>query len=167
MLTLVLGGIRSGKSAYAERLINGPAVYIATMLPGDDEIRERIAKHQARRPSHWDTLEATSGIAERVASNWPVTTPALLDGLGPAVAKALDAVVPEAVIRKETEAIIADSRMRDWVVVSEEVGLAPVAPTPAGRQFQDLLGLANQLLSEAAERAVLVVAGRPLELPHA
>jgi adenosyl cobinamide kinase/adenosyl cobinamide phosphate guanylyltransferase len=164
-LTLVLGGVRSGKSAYAERLAREPVLYVATLRAEDEASRRRIALHRARRPSHWPTLEAVSTIAEQVQRIRPLPATVLLDGFGLVVAAALEQPDAEDQIAAEVQAIIAASEQCDWIVVSEEVGLAPLAATEVGRRFQDLLGEANQALAGAARRAILVVAGRALVLP--
>ncbi|MCS6801269.1 MAG: bifunctional adenosylcobinamide kinase/adenosylcobinamide-phosphate guanylyltransferase [Chloroflexota bacterium] len=161
-LTLILGGVRSGKSAYAEQLIAGPAVYVATLRADDEESRLRIERHRARRPAHWRTVEAVDQIAKRVAAEPDGTV--LLDGFGLVVGAALETAAPAQRVAAEVAGIVEASRHRDWIVVSEEVGLSLVAPTPLGRQFQDLLGEANQALARAARRVVLVVAGRTVEL---
>jgi adenosyl cobinamide kinase/adenosyl cobinamide phosphate guanylyltransferase len=161
-LTVVLGGVRSGKSAYAERLIDGRAVYVATLLAQDEESRQRIERHRARRPAGWHTVEAVEGIVAQTAG--VPEGPVLLDGFGLVVAAALETPEPALRVAAEVAAILEDSRRRDWIVVSEEVGLSLVAPTALGRRFQDLLGEANQALARAARRVVLVVAGRALEL---
>jgi adenosylcobinamide kinase/adenosylcobinamide-phosphate guanylyltransferase len=161
-LTLVLGGVRSGKSAYAERLVVGPAIYVATLRAEDDESRDRIARHRARRPPTWRTVEAVEHVAARVARE--PAAPVLLDGFGLVVAAALAAPEPAKRIAAEVAAIVDASRRQDWIVVTDEVGLSLVATNPAGRRFQDLLGEANQALADAATRVVLVVAGRAVDL---
>ncbi|MFN8534010.1 MAG: bifunctional adenosylcobinamide kinase/adenosylcobinamide-phosphate guanylyltransferase [Dehalococcoidia bacterium] len=162
-LTLVLGGVRSGKSAFAEGLVAGEALYLGTLVGDDEETSERIVSHQARRPMHWPTVVAVDRLAERAAEAGQTTV--LLDGFGLVVAAALNAPEPALRVAAEVSGILDDSRRRDWIVVSEEVGLSLVATTPLGRRFQDLLGEANQALARAAARVVLVVAGRPLDLP--
>ncbi|MCS7002530.1 MAG: bifunctional adenosylcobinamide kinase/adenosylcobinamide-phosphate guanylyltransferase [Dehalococcoidia bacterium] len=166
-LTLVLGGVRSGKSAFAERLASPPVVYVATASWRDDdpEWQARIDRHRARRPSDWRTLEAATAIARRVQAECPDAKTVLVDSFGLVVAAALGAADPSRAVADEIAGIVADAEHRHWIIVSEEVGLAPVATTPIGRQFQDLQGEANARIAAAASRCVLVVAGRPVELP--
>jgi adenosyl cobinamide kinase/adenosyl cobinamide phosphate guanylyltransferase len=108
-------------------------------------------------------VEAVERIAARAAAT--PEGPVLLDGFGLVVAAALESPEPALRVAAEVAGILDDSRRRDWIVVSEEVGLSLVAPTALGRRFQDLLGEANQALARAASRVILVVAGRALELP--
>lgn len=160
-LHLVLGGIRSGKSAFAEARVALPAVYVATMRPsGDSEIADRIARHQARRGDGWSVVEATQGIVQAVGDAPNV----LLDGFGLVVAAALDTPDPAATVFAEVASIIEDSCNREWTIVSEEVGFSLVAVDKLSRLFQDVIGEANQRFAAASSSAYLVVAGRALSL---
>lgn len=163
MITLVLGGTRSGKSEVAERLAGagGRAVtYLATARvdPVDADHVARIARHRDRRPAHWSTVECPEPAAlPDVLTRTPGTV--LVDSLGTWLT-GHDDLVPA------TDDLVAAlaAREGDTVVVSEEVGLAPHAPTELGRRFVDQLGLLNQRVAAVADRALLVVAGRTLEL---
>jgi adenosyl cobinamide kinase/adenosyl cobinamide phosphate guanylyltransferase len=161
MITLVLGGARSGKSAVAERLADAlpaPLTYLATAVvdPSDDDFAARVAAHRDRRPADWTTVEsgpalpaALSGIAGSV----------LVDALGTWVAAAPDFAV-------DTDGLCAVLRKRvgDTIVVSDEVGLGVHPETEVGRRFRDVLGGVNQAVSDVADRVLLVVAGRVLPL---
>ena len=164
-VTLVLGGTRSGKSAIAERLTaeieqtSGCAVtYVATASVYDDDMAQRVALHRARRPEGWATVEMQE----------PEQLPAILLGIEGAVL--LDSLgtwlasCPDLVVDAGSLGAALRSRAGPTVVVSEEVGLAVHPPTPVGRAFTDALGSLNQVVAAAADRAVLVVAGRVLEL---
>lgn len=163
MITLVLGGTRSGKSEFAESLASAwPAVtYVATARvdPTDLDHEARIARHRARRPPAWETVECgeASEVPKILAR---VEAPVLLDSLGTWVAADRD-------LAPDVPALVAALRGRraPTIVVGEEAGLAPHAPTDAGRRFVDALGAANRAVSEIADAAYLVVAGRPLLLP--
>jgi adenosylcobinamide kinase / adenosylcobinamide-phosphate guanylyltransferase len=165
MVTLVLGGTRSGKSTVAERLTaeaaeaSGTGVtYVATLPAGDEEMERRIAAHRARRPAEWSTVElAGPGDLGPLVSSLAGTL--LVDSLGTWLATSADLAV-------DTPALIAalGSRRGPSVVVSEEVGLAVHPPTALGRAFVDALGSLNQAVAAIADRVVLVVAGRTLEL---
>jgi nicotinate-nucleotide--dimethylbenzimidazole phosphoribosyltransferase len=166
---LVLGGIRSGKSAFAESLVDSAASvrYVATAAGGSDdpEWLARIEAHQARRPQSW-TTEETGADPDRLIGILAEAKPdetLLVDDLGGWVAALLDpALQPND--DQATVAALADA-VRDCparlVVVSPEVGLSLVPTTPVGRAFADALGTANQALAAACDRVVLVVAGQP------
>jgi adenosylcobinamide-GDP ribazoletransferase len=158
VITLVLGGVRSGKSEVAERLAGpGPGTYLATGLvaPGDDDFAERIAGHRARRPASWVTVEEPHAVSGVLAGLYGVV---LLDALGTWLANDLQADIDGLV-----EALV--HRPGDTIVVSEEVGLGVHPPTELGRLFADRLGEANRRVAEVADRCLLVVAGRIIELP--
>ncbi|CCH20361.1 bifunctional adenosylcobinamide kinase/adenosylcobinamide-phosphate guanylyltransferase [Micromonospora lupini] len=167
---LVLGGIRSGKSEFAESLVaDAPVVrYIATAPEGDPEDTEwatRLATHRARRPGSWTTEETADEprrLADVLESAEPNET-LLVDDLGGWVTVLLD---PDhqpaddvATIAELAEAIRTCSAR--VVVVSPEVGLSLVPTTPLGRAFTDALGAANRAVADACDAVVLVVAGQP------
>jgi adenosyl cobinamide kinase/adenosyl cobinamide phosphate guanylyltransferase len=160
VITLVLGGTRSGKSAVAEELAarhGVPVTYVATMDPsGDADLEARVAKHRGRRDPAWVTVEAGEDLSGLLAD---VRGTVLLDSLGPWVAAAGAGA--------DSDSLCAALRGRtgDTVVVSDEVGLAVHPSTEQGRLFQDALGAVNHAVSVAADRVYLVVAGRPLALP--
>ena len=161
MITLVLGGARSGKSAVAEGLCgNGPVVYVATATVRDDDMAARVAAHQARRPGSWTTVEAGRDLAAAVRSAPPAAT-VLVDSLTTWLAEAPGFAV-------DAVGLCAALAARgDVVVVSDEVGLGVHPSSEAGRLFRDRLGELNQAVAAAAGRVLLVVAGRvlPLERP--
>lgn len=165
MITLVLGGTRSGKSAVAEQLVAGaPAVtYVATARvdPADRSHAERIEAHRARRPPTWTTEECDAGGLVPLLRR--VEGAVLVDSLGTWVSRFPGLDPGQEAIDRLVDALRV--RPGDTVLVSEEVGLSPHAPTEAGRAFADALGLVNQAVSGVAHRALLVVAGRVIELP--
>jgi adenosylcobinamide kinase/adenosylcobinamide-phosphate guanylyltransferase len=181
-LTLILGGARAGKSAFAEQLVAdcGPRVlYIATAQVKDEEVRARVQAHRARRPPTWTTLEAPTDTGVALLSLRPAADAILLDCLtllvtnlvlahggeeemvAPAVEEAADAAVSA-----EIEALLkAQAQLGlPMVVVSNEVGLGVVPPYPLGRLYRDVLGRANQQLAAAADRVYLMVAGLSMTL---
>ncbi len=177
-LTLVLGPRRSGKSDVAERLASrsGDAVvYVAPLTAVDAEMRARVAAHRARRPSAWTTVE-TADVAAALRDAPPEAT-VLLDSLGTWVAEVLwragaldgESDGGESALRLERElgevARIASERDGDVVIVAEEAGWGPVPPAAGTRLWLDLLGDGAQALAKVADRVLLVVAGRVLELP--
>jgi adenosylcobinamide kinase / adenosylcobinamide-phosphate guanylyltransferase len=169
--TLVLGGIRSGKSQWAEMAIaestvaGQPVRYLATgaVPDGDAEWSARIAAHRARRPSHWSTVE-TVDVPTQLRS--AAASPTLVDDIGgwlTAVMDRRDAWTTGSVITDIDELIDAVGAFGSpLALVSPEVGLTVVPPTAAGRRFADELGGLNQRLAGLCDRVVLVVAGQPL-----
>jgi adenosylcobinamide kinase / adenosylcobinamide-phosphate guanylyltransferase len=160
VITLVLGGARSGKSTHAERLtgrLPSPITYVATLLVGDDQdLSDRVARHRQRRPAEWRTVEAGLDLPSVVRS---LEGSILLDSLGPWVALHEEGSVDSATLcRALTE------RAGDSVVVSEEVGLGVHPSSAAGRHFRDALGTINQDVAEVADQVLLIVAGRALPL---
>lgn len=160
MITLVLGGARSGKSELAERLTaNHPApiTYIATAVAPDDEFAARIAAHRDRRPSEWKTVEAGADIVGALRDAGGGTV--LIDALGPWVAAHDDFVT-------DTAALVTTltTRRGDSVVVSEEVGLSVHPSSDAGRRFRDALGDVNRAIADVADEVLFVIAGRVLPL---
>lgn len=158
----MLGGSRSGKSAFAESLVADAAevTYLATALPrpADAEWAARIAAHCARRPPHWRTLESLDVAAVLREAGAPV----LVDSITLWVAATLDGADVE---RRADELCAAwQATARDVVAVSDEVGSGVVPVSADGRRFRDALGLVNQRLAAAADDVYLVVAGLPLRL---
>lgn len=159
---LVLGGIRSGKSEFAESLVSkAPVVrYVATGTSnGDDpEWAARIEAHRERRPGSWVTEEVGADpaqLVELIAGAGPEET-LLVDDLGGWVTARL----PEAGPPDALAGAVRGCRAR-LVVVSPEVGLSLVPTTKVGRAFADALGEANRAVAEASDAVALVVAGQP------
>jgi adenosyl cobinamide kinase/adenosyl cobinamide phosphate guanylyltransferase len=161
VIVLVLGGTRSGKSEAAERVacqLPQPVTYVATgWVEPDEDLAARIAVHRARRPAAWLTIESGADLIGALRT-YPEGT-ALVDSLGSWVAGHPDLAV-------DVQALIATLRARtgDTVIVSEEVGLSVHPPTEAGRRFVDVLGEVNRAVADAADRVLLVVAGRTIPL---
>ncbi|HVW82212.1 MAG TPA: bifunctional adenosylcobinamide kinase/adenosylcobinamide-phosphate guanylyltransferase [Mycobacteriales bacterium] len=159
MLILLLGGASSGKSAVAESIVArlpAPVTYVATLRPDprDPDLMQRIDAHRDRRPAEWATVDATADLPQQIAS---LDGTVLLDSLGPWVA--LHRPDPTTT-RSLAQAL--SQRRGHTVVVSDEVGLSVHPASQAGRVFQDAIGEVNQLLAEAADETLLVVAGRLL-----
>jgi adenosylcobinamide kinase / adenosylcobinamide-phosphate guanylyltransferase len=160
MITLILGGARSGKSAVAERLVAKhpePITYVATMAASDDpDLLARIVAHQRRRPEGWQTVE---GLTDLPGVLRHTTGSVLLDSLGPWVAYHDETAVDVSAL---CSALL--ERAGDTVVVSDEVGLGVHPSSDAGRHFRDALGSVNHAVAEVAQEVLLVVAGRVLRL---
>lgn len=166
MRTLILGGIRSGKSRWAEETIGGtgPVRYIATGSAGAGDLawEQRIADHRRRRPSGWQTIENPDVACELRADSH---TPVLVDDVGGWLTAALDRGGWDGgSIEPQVDDLVAavQSFPAPLALVSPEVGLTVVPATAAGRRFADELGSLNQRLADCCERVVLVVAGQPL-----
>ncbi len=161
MITLVLGGTRSGKSETAETLAlrhGTPVTYVATLDPaGDADLAARVARHRSRRDPAWETVVAGEDLAAVLTARAGTV---LVDSLGPWVA-ALPGMCPDA--GALCGALTA--RRGDTVLVSDEVGMGVHPSSDAGRRFRDELGALNHAVSAVADRVFLVVAGRALALP--
>ncbi len=171
MLTLVLGGARSGKSRYAQSLCSGrDVVFLATARDqGDPEWRARIARHRGDRPPTWRTVEVPIALATALAAVCEGEV-ALVDCLSLWVSNLMDEQRTstesdlEAYVLDELERAFDAVAGRDAVIVSNEVGSATVPDYPVARRFRDLLGFANQAAADRADRVVLIVAGLPIVL---
>ena len=166
-LTLVLGGARAGKSAYAERLIapwaGDGAVYLATAEPGDDEMAARIAQHRARRDAAWTTLEEPLELTRALQRHARARRPILVDCLPLwRINLMLAGRDVEAATRGLLDAL--PSLAGPVVFVANEVGLGIVPDNALARRFRDAAGRLNQDLAAACQRVVLVAAGLPLVL---
>jgi len=172
MLTFLLGGARSGKSAFAVQLARehalrgGRVAYIATSprIDGDAELDARIELHRSERPADWTTVEEQHDLI------------AALDSVGSAFAivDCLTLWVSNLMWRGDDDAAIADAA-RDFadvasrravpvVAVSNEVGMGIHPPSELGRRYRDVLGRVNQAVAASADTALLMVAGRALVL---
>jgi adenosylcobinamide kinase/adenosylcobinamide-phosphate guanylyltransferase len=178
LITLVLGGARSGKSTFAERLVAGcaPVTYIATADSKDSEMEQRIKIHKSRRPEGWRTWE---GEAASLPGDIAGMEGALLLDCLTMFLSRLFLSAPEsegddeeawsgaergilALVEKIfSSAAAADKRL---VAVSNEVGFGLVPPYLMGRRFRDTQGRANQIAASLSDDVVLIVAGLPLWL---
>ncbi len=164
--TLVLGGARSGKSAFAERLARaggGDAVYVATATPGDEEMRARIAHHRDRRGAGWRTVEEPLALAEAVGREAAGGRAVLVDCLTLWLSNLMHAGRDAEAETARLLAALADAG-GPVVLVSNEVGMGLVPDTPLGRRFRDAQGRLNQAVAAAVPRVVFVAAGLPLDL---
>jgi adenosylcobinamide kinase/adenosylcobinamide-phosphate guanylyltransferase len=178
-LTLILGGARSGKSTFAQRLAEkhtGMVAFIATAQAGDPEMAMRISAHKQERPPHWITHEIPQEIAATWRSHEVVADLVVLDCLTFLVSNlvlqaAQDLDAPDEkqaamLVTEEIEALVTlvQETTCDWIVVSNEVGLGLVPPYPLGRLYRDWLGWANQRLAAVADEVYLLVAGIPVPI---
>lgn len=176
-LTFILGGARSGKSDYAQRLAEkhgGRVAFLATATAGDDEMEIRITRHRAERPAAWMTREIPHRIAATLSLAPLNADVVLLDCITLLVSNLLflDAAVEpdETTVTRRVDAeiealltlIAADSA--EWIIVSNEVGLGLVPEYPLGRIYRDLLGRANRQLAARADKVFWLVAGIPVPI---
>ncbi len=171
-LTLVLGGVRAGKSTYAQRLAQAGerVLFVATAEALDEGMSARIRAHQQSRPPDWDTLEEPLDIVAAMKPLLSRYDTVLLDCLTLWVSNLLlrdpDSVGVAADIPSEVHDLLQLYREQEasWIVVSNEVGLGVVPPTKLGRVYADELGRVNQMVAAAADDVVFMAAGLPLNL---
>ncbi len=178
-LTFILGGARSGKSSFAEKLAlqsGGPVTYVATAQPLDDEMAARIAHHRRLRSPTWQTREIPLGLGQALLAEPPQPGVILVDCLTLLISNLLTRINPLEVQVTEQAAVsqvdVEISRLLEavqsipgeWIIVSNEVGLGLVPPYPLGRLYRDLLGRANQRLAAHANQVVFMIAGLPMQL---
>ena len=163
MITLVIGGVRSGKSELgarlASRLGEPVTVVVPTTFPTDPDLAARVRAHQTGRPGTWTTVECSAALPATLAAT---EGPVLVDSLGTWVAESPGFNIDTAAL---LDALA--TRSGSTVVVTEEVGLAVHPPTESGRRFADALGALNTEVATIADEALLTVAGQvvPLRRP--
>jgi adenosylcobinamide kinase/adenosylcobinamide-phosphate guanylyltransferase len=175
-LILILGGARSGKSAYAQQLAKqagSHVLYIATARVHDEEMEKRVAIHRASRPGDWDTLEVAGLLTEALSQKNSRYDAILLDCvtllLGGAFLLAGENASEEEYTKggaKILEDLILsmEDRPEPWIIVSNEVGLGIVPDTLMGRVFRDIQGRANQVIASKADSVYFLAAGIPLKI---
>lgn len=175
-LTLILGGARSGKSSYAEKLAAEykQVLYVATAEARDGEMAQRIATHRAERPSYWQTLEAPQQVGAAITAVDPAAYEVvLLDCLTMlasnvllALPETVDAQTAEDALTAEIDGLLTAYKRTasHWIIVSNEVGLGIVPAYPLGRLYRDVLGRANQRLAAVADSVLFMVAGLPMNV---
>ncbi|MDJ0784170.1 MAG: bifunctional adenosylcobinamide kinase/adenosylcobinamide-phosphate guanylyltransferase [Desulfosarcinaceae bacterium] len=167
---LVTGGCRSGKSRHAQALAEavpgGRRCYIATCVPLDAEMRERVARHQADRGPGWRTVEAPLDVVAAIEANGPQCDVVLVDCLTLWISnlmgagKEMDAVVAAA---QELAACVRRS-IAPLILVTNEVGAGIVPENALARAYRDTAGLVNQIVAEACERVIWTMAGIPVQI---
>ena len=188
-LTLITGGVRSGKSGFAEKLAaghGGKTVYIATAIAFDAEMTDRIRIHKNRRPANWETIELPYGIPkdplpeeQNVLGALKSAAVVLLDCITVLVSNIMlreienwDDAGTEDVERVRCKVFgqideiagLAERYPADVLIVTNEVGMGLVPPYALGRAFRDFSGSANQRLAQTAESVYLCVAGIPVKI---
>jgi adenosylcobinamide kinase/adenosylcobinamide-phosphate guanylyltransferase len=175
--TLILGGARSGKSAFAEKCAlesNKSVLYTATATAGDEEMTARIAAHRAARPPAWRTLEAPVRVGQSILENYGGEAGIIVDcitllasNLLLALPEPIDEKAYAAALEEEAEALAACMKQipaEEWWIVSNEVGLGLVPEYPLGRLYRDGLGRMNQRLAQVCGHVIFMAAGLPLRI---
>ena len=176
-LILVLGGARSGKSAYAQQLAHTQGaervLFVATAEARDDDMAQRIAKHRQSRPASWHTLEAPQHIGAAIQRSRGHIPVVLIDCLTLLVSNVLLSLnlpltleTAQRAVTKEVDALlqVCQASAATFIVVSNEVGLGLVPDTALGRLYRDLLGQANQTLAANAQAVYFMVAGLAVDV---
>ena len=169
---LILGGARSGKSAYAEKLAitsNLPVTYIATAQIYDDEFKQRVQHHKDRRPKHWKIVESPFNLASTIKTEAKKGQCVIVDCLTLWLAQCIcpDCAPPEGVNwqqKKQTLLDILPNLAGEIILVSNEVGMGIVPLGEINRQFQDEQGRLNQAVATICDKVRFVAAGLPLAL---
>ncbi|HEY4130967.1 MAG TPA: bifunctional adenosylcobinamide kinase/adenosylcobinamide-phosphate guanylyltransferase [Gemmatimonadaceae bacterium] len=175
-ITLLLGGVRAGKSARAVSLAadaspNGRVLFVATAQAFDDEMRQRIDAHQRERPAGWVTLESPLDLPEELSQHLATSGSTydviIVDCLTLWVSNLIlslpESANAETHVADRVRDLLAVLQTHEAIGVSNEVGLGIVPPTSLGRRYRDALGRANQLVASAATDVRLLIAG--IELP--
>lgn len=174
-IRFILGGARSGKSTMAEALAAGRqrVLFVATAEGLDEEMERRIQFHREGRPESWDTLEEPRHLEEALRPRLQQYEVFLLDCITMWVSNLLieqpDPRAGEGRVLDAARSLLdmIESSEAIWILVSNEVGLGLVPASPLGRVFRDTLGRVNQTIAGRADRVTLMVAGMPMDLPHA
>ncbi len=171
-LTLIMGGVRSGKSSHAQRLATSGerVLFVATAEAGDQEMKARIEAHQRARPPRWDTVEEPIDLVGALTPLLHRYDTVLLDCLTMWVSNLLlsgsETASARGGILSEARRLLCLYRDGDasWIVVSNEVGLGVVPSTELGRVYSDELGRVNQLVAAEADEVYFMAAGLPLQI---
>lgn len=179
---LITGGARSGKSSFAEKLaldLNVRTTYVATSIPFDDEMKERVRLHKERRPNNWTTVEAYKDLDKALETVIDNTDVVLLDCITVMITnlmmdsiKAWDNISVEEASNIEKLVIFELDKLIDYfckldktlIIVTNEVGLGIVPMYPSARLFRDMAGRANQKLASIANEVHMCVSGIPIKI---
>ena len=167
-IVLVLGGCRSGKSTYAlqtaENITADKKIFVATCVPQDDEMTQRVARHQKERGQHWTTIEEPLRLPEVISERSPNADVMLIDCLTLWVSNLLMKTADEKKWDKVVCQLIEALKTASCplVVVSNEVGAGIVPDNRLARQYRDIIGRVNQAVAKTAGKVVWMVAGIPV-----
>ncbi len=181
-LILVTGGARSGKSTFAEgkaKEYGQDVLYVATSKAIDEEMKQRIAKHRAQRPSEWETLEEYKNLDAALVDIMHNKSAVLLDCVTIMITNLMldecfdwDSLTRDEVeeieqsVGHQIERLISLSKMSEipFILVTNEIGLGVVPPSAIGRDFRDIAGRMNQILARAADEVYFCVSGIPMKI---
>ena len=177
---LIIGGARSGKSRFAQKLalkLGEPVLFVATAVAGDQEMHQRIEEHRKQRPATWSTLEVTTHIGSQIEQKIGGAQVVIVDCIALLVnnifgqysdqtGEQIDASLIEQQLTAEIGELVECINKVDasFIIVSNEVGSGLVPANRVGRLYRDLLGRANQMLAQCADEVYLMVAGLPLKI---
>ena len=166
MVYLVLGGARSGKSSYAQRLaeeLGSRRLFLATAEALDEEMTRRIARHKADRGTGWETVEVPLDLARTIELHSKTQTVYLVDCLTLWLSNLMHAGRD---VDAETETLCEALKAAtgNVILVSNEVGLGLVPETPLGREFRDAQGRLNQKVAAVCDQVDFIAAGLPIKL---
>lgn len=168
-MTLVLGGARSGKSAFALASAGkrkGEKYFFATAEGRDVDMNERIIRHQAARPAYWKTVETPLDLVGALQKENRAGVVVVIDCLTLWLSNLLEKRKKELFVLAKVEQLseaLANFSGQSWIV-SNEVGLGVVPAAPLGREFRDLAGIMNQQIAKSANEVYWVSAGLPQRL---
>lgn len=169
-IIFIIGGCRSGKSRHAlqlaEAMPGNRKMFMATCIPYDEEMRDRVRKHQAERSHDWKTLEVPIRIAEAIEKHSHDADVILVDCLTLWMSNLMMENLSEMQINEYIQGLILALKKSSCsvILVSNEVGCGIVPDNALARQFRDMVGTANQKVAECAKRVIWTVAGIPTEI---
>lgn len=181
-IILITGGARSGKSTFAEEMavkLGRRVLYIATSIPFDSEMKDRVKKHRQQRPADWSTLEAYRDLDALIAENMGDAGVVLLDCITIMVSNLMleqgmdwesigtDAInTAEDLVKAEVEKLLkaAEAHEAVFVIVTNELGMGVVPPYKLGRAVRDIAGRANQMIAKAADEVYMCISGIPVKI---
>jgi adenosylcobinamide kinase / adenosylcobinamide-phosphate guanylyltransferase len=181
-LILVTGGARSGKSTFAEgkaKEFGQKVLYVATSMPIDDEMKQRIVKHRAQRPAQWETFEGYKNLDSKLIGIIQDKDAVLLDCITIMTSNLMldecydwdnltrDKVEEiENLVEHQIERLISVAKMSEvpFILVTNEVGMGVVPPSAIGRDFRDIAGRINQILAKVADEVYFCVSGIPMKV---
>ena len=172
-LIFILGGARSGKSAFAETIAKhrgGRVLYVATAEALDADMERRITNHKLQRPPEWGTLEEPTNLSSAIPPALEGYDTCLLDCLTLWVSNLLLANEGDPAVERKILSLaqglvdVYEHSSATWIVVSNEVGLSVVPSTRLGAVYRDALGRVNQAVAARADKVYFMVAGLALDI---